>query len=39
MDWAEIVDLVSQYARSRGLRWDEHDRVSAADAREHADAS
>ena len=39
MDWAEIVDLVSQYARSRGMRWDDAARELAADAREQADAS
>lgn len=39
MDWAEIVELVSQYARSQGLRWDDAARELAQDARERADAS
>lgn len=39
MDWAEIVDLVSQYARSRGLRWDDAARELAADAQAQADES
>lgn len=39
MDWSEIVDLVSNYARTRGLRWDDAARELAADAREQADAS
>lgn len=32
MDWAEIVELVSNYARSQGLRWDDAARELAADA-------
>ena len=39
LDWAEIVDLVSNYARSQGLRWDDAARELAADAREQRDAS
>jgi len=23
MDWAQIVDFVSDYARQRGMRWDD----------------
>ena len=39
MDWAEIVDLVSNYARSQGLRWDDAARELAADAQDRRDAS
>lgn len=39
MDWAEIVDLVSQYARAQGIRWDDAARELAADARDQPDAS
>jgi hypothetical protein len=39
MTWTEIVDLVSQYARSQGLRWDDAARELADDARERRDAS
>lgn len=39
MDWSQIVDLVSTYARSQGLRWDDAARELAQDAQERADAS
>jgi hypothetical protein len=39
MTWTEIVDLVSQYARSHGLRWDDAARELAQDAQERRDAS
>lgn len=39
MAWAEIVELVSHYARSQGLRWDDAARELAADAQERSDAS
>lgn len=39
MDWSEIVELVSNYARSQGLRWDDAARAIAQDAQERADAS
>jgi hypothetical protein len=39
MCWSEIVELVSTYARSRGLRWDDAARELAQDAQERADAS
>jgi hypothetical protein len=32
MDWSEIVELVSTYARAQGLRWDDAARELAADA-------
>lgn len=34
MDWAEIVELVSQYARSHGMRWDDAARELAQDAQD-----
>jgi hypothetical protein len=37
MDWSEIVELVSTYARSRGLRWDDAARELANDARDQTD--
>lgn len=39
MTWSEIVDLVSQYARSQGLRWDDAARELARESRVQADAS
>jgi hypothetical protein len=39
MTWTEIVDLVSQYARSQGMRWDDAARELAQDAQERRDAS
>lgn len=30
MDWAEIVDLVSNHARTQGIRWDDAARELAA---------
>lgn len=34
LDWAEIVETVSQYARTQGLRWDDAARELAAAATE-----
>lgn len=34
MTWTEIVDMVSQHARSQGIRWDDAARELAAAARE-----
>lgn len=34
MEWAEIVELVSDHARSQGMRWDDAARELAAAARE-----
>jgi hypothetical protein len=39
MDWSEIVELVSTYARSQGLRWDDAARELARDAQERSDQS
>ena len=39
MTWTEIVDLVSQYARSQGLRWDDAARALAQDAQDRRDAT
>ena len=39
MEWSEIVDLVSQYARAQGLRWDDAARVLAQDATDRRDAT
>lgn len=38
MGWSEIVDFVSDYARSRGLRWDDAAR-ELANAATEAEAS
>lgn len=34
LDWAEIVETVSHYARTQGLRWDDAARELAAAATE-----
>ena len=39
LDWSSIVDIVSQYAREQGMRWDDAARQLAQAARDHADAS
>lgn len=36
MDWGEIVEFVSTYARQRGLRWDDAARELATAAREES---
>lgn len=36
MDWSEIVDLVSDHARSQGIRWDDAARQLAAATREES---
>lgn len=39
LDWSQIVDLVSDYARSRSLRWDDAARELAQASRDRAEAS
>lgn len=39
MNWSQIVDFVSQYARTQGLRWDDAARELARAARDAAEAS
>lgn len=36
MEWAEIVELVSDHARAQGMRWDDAARQLAAAAREES---
>jgi hypothetical protein len=38
LDWSQIVDTVSDYARQRGIRWDDAARELASAARADADA-
>lgn len=38
MDWSQIVDLVSHYAREHGLRWDDAARSLASAAAAQHDA-
>lgn len=33
LEWSEIVGIVSQYARTQGLRWDDAARELAAEAK------